>query len=75
MFNPAFAALKVARSYRIVLVLSCVLGAASAVGGFLAAWVFDLPVGACIVLVSSAVVGAALVLAGFTERRRTHGER
>ena len=36
------------------------LGALSAVGGFMGAWWFDLPVGACIVLFSSLVVGVAL---------------
>jgi ABC-type Mn2+/Zn2+ transport system permease subunit len=32
----------------------------SALGGFLIAYWFDLPAGACIVLVSSALVGAVL---------------
>jgi len=58
--NPAVAALKVARRYGHALALAGALGAASAVGGFLAAWAMDLPVGACIVIVSSLLVLAAL---------------
>ncbi len=58
--NPAVAALKAARSYRSALALSGALGAASALGGFLAAWALDLPVGACIVIVSSVLVMAAM---------------
>jgi len=58
--NPAVAALRAARSYRAALVLGAGLGAFSAVGGFLAAYWLDLPVGACIVLFSSLVVGVVL---------------
>lgn len=62
--NPAAAALKIARRFGTALLLGGVLGAASAVGGFLAAWALDLPVGACIVLVSSLPVAASLGLRG-----------
>ncbi len=62
--NPAAAALRLARSFEATLWLAALLGAASAVAGFGAAWVLDLPVGACIVLASSAVVGAAWSLPG-----------
>jgi manganese/iron transport system permease protein len=58
--NPAVAALRLARSYEWALVLGVVFGAVSALGGFLFAYWFDLPAGACIVLVSSALVGLAL---------------
>lgn len=58
--NPAVAALKIARNYGSALVLSGSLGAASALGGLLAACLLDLPVGACIVIVSSVLVMAAL---------------
>jgi manganese/iron transport system permease protein len=58
--NPAVAALRVARSYRSALVLGSAFGSLSALGGFLIAYWFDLPAGACIVLVSSALVGLAL---------------
>lgn len=57
--NPALAAQRVARGFRSCLIWSGVLGAASAILGFLAAARLDLPVGACIVLVSSLVVGLA----------------
>lgn len=58
--NPALAALRLARSWRRALVLGAVLGAASAVAGFTVAYLFDLPVGACIVIVSSVMVGGVL---------------
>ena len=58
--NPAIAAMRLARSYPATLALAAGLGAACAVGGFLAAYGLDLPVGACIVLVSSSAVGLAL---------------
>lgn len=58
--NPAVAALKLGRTYPAVLVLGAGLGAGSAVAGFVAAYCFDLPVGACIVLVSSLLVGGVL---------------
>ena len=55
--NPAVAALRVARSYRFALFLSGILGALSALGGFITAYWFNLPIGACIVLFSSLIVG------------------
>lgn len=58
--NPAVAALKVARSYRSALVLGSAFGSLCALGGFLIAYWFDVPTGACIVLVSSALVGLVL---------------
>lgn len=58
--NPAVAALRIARTYSSTLVVSAVAGSASALGGFLAAYWLDLPVGACIVLFSSALVAGAL---------------
>jgi manganese/iron transport system permease protein len=61
--NPAMAALKVARTYRGVLIGGGILGALSALGGFAAAYVLNWPVGACIVLCSSLILGLA-TLAG-----------
>jgi manganese/iron transport system permease protein len=58
--NPAVAALRVARSYASALILGAAFGSLSALGGFLIAYWFDLPTGACIVLVSSALVGVVL---------------
>lgn len=55
--NPAVAALRVARSFRSAVFLSSLLGAMSALGGFIAAYWFNLPIGACIVLFSSFIVG------------------
>jgi manganese/iron transport system permease protein len=57
IFNPAVAAMRLARTYRAVLVLSGLLGASSAVAGFLVAYWLNLPVGACIALVSALPVG------------------
>jgi len=68
--NPAAAALRLARSIRGALLLATILGALSAVGGFLAAYLFDLPVGACIVLTSSAILALAVVLSA--QGRRCH---
>jgi manganese/iron transport system permease protein len=59
--NPAVAALRFAGSYQSALILSTSFGALSAVGGFAAAYWFDLPVGACIVLFSSLIVGVGLI--------------
>ena len=60
--NPAVAAIRLARSFRAAVAWSAVLGSGSAVAGFLAAYLLDFPVGACIVLVSSAVVAVAMVV-------------
>jgi len=59
--NPAVAAGQLARSYRGLLTWSAALGAASAFGGFAAAYWMDLPTGASIVLTSSVLLGAAVV--------------
>jgi manganese/iron transport system permease protein len=69
--NPALAAQRVARGFLSCLVWSGVLGAASALSGFLAAYALDLPVGACIVLVSSLAVGLAYGFAWLRGKR--HG--
>ncbi len=65
--NPAVAALRFARSYPAALAGGAGLGAASALGGFAAAWFLDWPVGACIVLFSSLIVALAVLLS------RRHG--
>jgi manganese/iron transport system permease protein len=54
--NPAVAAARLSKSYTSTLVLSSLFGAVSALAGFLAAYYYDLPVGACIVLVSSLII-------------------
>lgn len=59
--NPAVAAIRLARNFRTALVLSSIFGAASALGGFTAAYWLNLPVGACIVLFSSLIVGAVFL--------------
>ena len=64
MVNPAAAALQLCRSYLSALVTAVSLGALSAFGGFVIAYRFDLPVGACIVLFSSALFAAAVVCRG-----------
>jgi len=58
--NPAVAAGQLARSYRGLLVWSAALGASSALGGFAAAYWFDLPTGAAIVLTSTLLLGMAV---------------
>lgn len=60
--NPAAAAFQVCRGYARTLWVAAGLGAASGLGGFLAAALTDLPVGAMIVLVSAGLVGAAALL-------------
>ncbi len=55
--NPAVAALRITRSYKSTLVLSGMFGGLSALGGFLVAYWFNLPIGACIALFSSFLVG------------------
>jgi len=59
VLNPAVAALALSRRYATVLWLGAALGGVSAAGGFLAAYLWDLPAGACIVLTSSLLVGLA----------------
>jgi manganese/iron transport system permease protein len=62
--NPAVTALRTARTYVTTLAVSAATGCFSAVGGFLAAYWLDLPVGACIVLFSSVIVACALLSQG-----------
>ncbi|MFW6108491.1 MAG: metal ABC transporter permease [bacterium] len=57
--NPAAAALRLCRGFRALCVVSSLLGALSALGGFLASYWLDLPTGACIVLLSTLVFAAA----------------
>lgn len=61
LINPAAAASRLARGYRQLLMVAAALGALSALGGFAAAYFFDLPTGACIVLFSTAILGAVVV--------------
>lgn len=68
VLNPAVAALRAGRSYAAVLALGSAFGALSAVGGFLAAWAWDLPAGACIVLTSSALVAIVHIATHFVAR-------
>jgi len=58
--NPAIAAMKLAKTYASGLLLSALLGAGSACGGFAMAFLLNLPVGACIVLSSSLLVAVVL---------------
>lgn len=62
MTNPAAAALQLVRTTGRVLVASALLGALSAIGGFLLAWQCDWPTGASIVLVSSLLVVVAAII-------------
>jgi manganese/iron transport system permease protein len=73
--NPAVAALRIARTYSSTLVVSAVAGSASALGGFLAAYWLDLPVGACIVLFSSALVAGTLAYRAVVSRRSAVAHR
>ena len=66
--NPGVAALRLARSFRAALVWSAVLGVFSAAAGLLAAYLFDVPAGCCIVLASSLPVFLALA-----RPRKAHG--
>jgi manganese/iron transport system permease protein len=71
--NPAVAALRAARRFRTALAMSAAFGAASALGGLAAAYVFNVPVGACIVLWSSVLTGIVHLAAGFHDRRVRDG--
>ena len=62
LINPAAAASRLARGYRQLLVTSAGLGAASALGGFAAAYYMDLPAGACIVLTSTLILAGVVVV-------------
>lgn len=60
--NPAIAALQISPGFKSALLTSTGFGALSALGGFFAALIYDLPVGACIVIVSSSLVGICLLI-------------
>ena len=55
--NPAVTAFRLSWSFRSTMIVSMVVGALSALGGFLVAYWLNLPVGACIVLFSSMILG------------------
>jgi manganese/iron transport system permease protein len=57
--NPAAAAYQVCRGHKSVVITSTLLGALSAVVGFLFSFYIGLPTGACIVIVSTAAFGIA----------------
>jgi len=57
VMNPALSALRIAGSYRTALGLGALFGSGSALLGFAAAYLLNLPVGACIVLASSLFAG------------------
>jgi manganese/iron transport system permease protein len=59
--NPAAAAYQVCRGHRAVVVTATLLGALTAVVGFLASFYLELPTGACIVIVSTLVFGIAVM--------------
>lgn len=59
--NPAIAALRISRSLGMTFFLSALFGILSAVGGFIAAYIWNLPAGACIVLVSCSIVAATML--------------
>jgi manganese/iron transport system permease protein len=67
--NPAVAAFRVSRGFVPVCIVASALGAASALGGFFAAYWLDLPTGACIVLLSTLILAAIAAW----ERGRSHG--
>jgi len=60
MVNPAVSALQVCHTFRMALVAAAFFGALSALGGFIIAYHFNLPTGACIVLFSSALFAGAV---------------
>lgn len=57
--NPAAAAYQICRGHRAVVAVSTGFGVASAVGGFVFSYYFNLPTGACTVLASTAFFAAA----------------
>lgn len=57
--NPAAAAYQVCRGHRSVVVTATLLGALTAVVGFLLSFYLELPTGACIVIVSTLIFGIA----------------
>lgn len=60
---PGIAALSVARSLPVALALAASLGTVAGFGGYLAAFLFDLPVGACQTLVALLEVAACAMIA------------
>jgi manganese/iron transport system permease protein len=67
--NPAVAAFQLTHGHDRVLILSVVLGVLTGLGGFLIAFLLDLPTGATIVILSSLLVGVA-GLVGHARGRR-----
>lgn len=59
--NPAAAAYEISESMKAARIWSVVFGVLSAVGGFWASYVLDLPTGACIVLASCLIYGGAVI--------------
>jgi manganese/iron transport system permease protein len=59
--NPAAAAYQICRGHKSVVIISTLLGALSAVGGFLISFYCNLPTGACIVVLSTVFFGLAAV--------------
>ncbi len=57
--NPAAAAYQICRGHKSVVIASTLLGALSAVGGFLVSFYCNLPTGACIVVLSTIFFGLA----------------
>ena len=70
--NPAVAALRLSQSYRSALMKSSLFGTISALGGFMGAYLLDLPIGACIVLVSSTIVGISFIISHLRTRGTHH---
>lgn len=68
--NPAAAAYQVCRGHKSVVITSTLLGALTAVAGFLVSFYLGLPTGACIVIVSTIAFGIAVIyrrLSGSTD--------
>ncbi|RLE76364.1 MAG: hypothetical protein DRJ56_04240 [Thermoprotei archaeon] len=69
LYNPVASAAKLARSARGQLLLSPLIGSASALSGLATSYAFDLPVGASIALVSSGVLLMSYLVRAFADRR------
>jgi manganese/iron transport system permease protein len=67
--NPAAAAYQICRGHRAVVVTATGFGIASAVGGFIISYYFDLPTGACIVLTSTVVFALSAWYRALRRRR------
>lgn len=63
--NPAASAYQVCRGHRAVVITATLLGAGTAVIGFLISFYMGLPTGACIVIISTLAFGAAVVYRRF----------